>query len=275
MKTSFTEIVRRAQGIGLLVEQGTTNHPAFAPQYAFNPTMMFQPPNAAPQDDPYDINDPTACRQATNSYKLCTDKALKPGTVCVGDLIVWIRSFGTFCKTLTVRNPVRLAILHLQPPVDAWAELYRFNDGSLRLDAKWTQFTEALLSAPFTNSADYFYTTTQKFYEMKQANLKVSEYIKQANEIFLGRETHPFVQVLHGSPPTDMFEHPALARRPDGHGIHFAHEQSTTGRNACRAHRHPAAESGLPNGPFRPSQLVQQDSNCNPPTPTCRRTTGK
>jgi hypothetical protein len=27
MKTSFTEIVRRAQGIGLLVEQGTTNHP--------------------------------------------------------------------------------------------------------------------------------------------------------------------------------------------------------------------------------------------------------
>ena len=60
----------------------------------------------------------------------------------------------------------------------------------------WNDFTGALLHAPFTDSVEYFYTTTQAFCDLKQANLKVSEYVQQANDIFLGRETHPWLSQL-------------------------------------------------------------------------------
>jgi hypothetical protein len=53
---------------------------------------------------------------------------------CLGLLLVWIRSFSAFCKTLIVRNPVQLAIMHLQQPADSWAEQFVLVWGGRRPD---------------------------------------------------------------------------------------------------------------------------------------------
>ena len=192
------------------------SYPPYAPhQPVYNPfgphgfpyQQGFPPPvppgfqymghqNMVPRDDPYDINSPLICRQATRVTKVYTERMLQAGTVSVGLLLVWIRSFSAFCKTLIVRNPVQLAIMHLRPPADSWAEQFVLPDGRPLISASWNEFTGALLHAPFTDSVEYYYTTTQVFCDLKQANLKVSEYVRQANDIFLGRETHPFLSQL-------------------------------------------------------------------------------
>ena len=170
--------------------------PGFHPHFMGQPNMGMPTPHAVPRDDPYDINSPLICRQATRVTKVYTEKMLQAGTVSVGLLLVWIRSFSAFCKTLIVRNPVQLAIMHLRPPADSWAEQFVLPDGRPLISASWNEFTGALLHAPFTDSVEYFYTTTQAFCDLKQANLKVSEYVQQANDIFLGRETHPWLSQL-------------------------------------------------------------------------------
>ena len=171
--------------------------PGFHPHgFMGQPNMVMPTPYAVPRDDPYDINNPLLCRQATRVTKVYTEKMLQAGTVSVGLLLVWIRSFSAFCKTLIVRNPVQLAIMHLRPPADSWAEQFVLPDGRPLISASWNEFTGALLHAPFTDSVEYFYTTTQAFCDLKQANLKVSEYVQQANDIFLGRETHPWLSQL-------------------------------------------------------------------------------
>ena len=170
--------------------------PGFHPHFMGQPNMGMPTPHAVPRDDPYDINSPLICRQATRVTKVYTERMLQAGTVSVGLLLVWIRSFSAFCKTLIVRNPVQLAIMHLRPPADSWAEQFVLPDGRPLISASWNEFTGALLHAPFTDSVEYFYTTTQVFCDLKQANLKVSEYVRQANDIFLGRETHPFLSQL-------------------------------------------------------------------------------
>ena len=86
--------------------------------------------------------------------------------------------------------------MHLQPLADSWAQQSVLTDGTQLINARWNEFTGALLHAPLTDSVEYFYHTTQAFCDLKQANLKVSEYVRQANEIFLGRETHPFLSKL-------------------------------------------------------------------------------
>ena len=149
------------------------------------PNMVMPTPHAVPRDDPYDINSPLICRQATRVTKVYTERMLQAGTVSVGLLLVWIRSFSAFCKTLIVRNPVQLAIMHPRPPADSWAEQFVLPDGSPLISASWIEFTGALLHAPFTDSVEYFYTTTQTFCDLKQAN-----------DIFLGRETHPWLSQL-------------------------------------------------------------------------------
>ena len=170
--------------------------PGFHPHFMGQPNMGMPTPHAVPRDDPYDINSPLICRQATRVTKVYSERMLQAGTVSVGILLVWIRSFSAFCKTLIVRNPVQLAIMHLRPPADSWAEQFVLPDGRPLISASWNEFTGALLHAPFTDSVEYFYTTTQVFCDLKQANLKVSEYVRQANDIFLGRETHPFLSQL-------------------------------------------------------------------------------
>jgi hypothetical protein len=192
--------------------------PGFHPHFMGHPNMVMPTPHAVPRDDPYDINSPLICRQATRVTKVYTERMLQAGTVSVGLLLVWIRSFSAFCKTLIVRNPVQLAIMHLRPPADSWAEQFVLPDGRPLISASWNEFTGALLHAPFTDSVEYFYTTTQVFCDLKQANLKVSEYVRQANEIFLGRETHPFLSKLTEGHfafkffmAADSPQHPAVA----------------------------------------------------------------
>ena len=168
--------------------------PGFHPHgFMGQPNMVMPTPYAVPRDDPYDINNPLFCRQATRVTKVYTERMLQAGTVSVGLLLVWIRSFSAFCKTLIVRNPVQLAIMHLRPPADSWAEQFVLPDGRPLISASWNEFTGALLHAPFTDSVEYFYTTTQAFCDLKQANLKVSEYVQQANDIF------PFGHLFHES----------------------------------------------------------------------------
>ena len=65
--------------------------------------------NMVPRDDPYDINSPLICRQATRVTKVYTERMLQAGTVSVGLLLVWIRSFSAFCKTL-IPSPLEWVI---------------------------------------------------------------------------------------------------------------------------------------------------------------------
>ena len=115
-------------------------------------------PHAVPRDDPYDINSPLICRQATRVTKVYTERMLQAGTVSVGLLLVWIRSFSAFCKTLIVRNPVQLAIMHLRPPADSWAEQSVLPDGTPLIYASWNEFTGALLHLGPSFSTTFFHT---------------------------------------------------------------------------------------------------------------------
>ena len=68
--------------------------PGFHPHgFMGHPNMMMPTPHAVPRDDPYDINSPLICRQATRVTKVYTERMLQAGTVSVGLLLVWIRSF--------------------------------------------------------------------------------------------------------------------------------------------------------------------------------------
>jgi len=72
--------------------------PGFHPHFMGQPNMGMPTPHAVPRDDPYDINNPLLCRQATRVTKAYTEKMLQAGTVSVGLLLVWIRSFSAFCN---------------------------------------------------------------------------------------------------------------------------------------------------------------------------------
>ena len=94
------------------------SYPPYAPhQPVYNPfgphgipyQQGFPPPvppgfqymghqNMVPRDDPYDINSPLICRQATRVTKVYTERMLQAGTVRVGLLLVWIRSFSAFAR---------------------------------------------------------------------------------------------------------------------------------------------------------------------------------
>ena len=57
--------------------------PGFHPHFMGQPNMGMPTPHAVPRDDPYDINSPLICRQATRVTKVCSERMLQAGTVSI------------------------------------------------------------------------------------------------------------------------------------------------------------------------------------------------
>ena len=76
-----------------------------------------------------------------------------------------------------------------KPPPD-WS-----SRGRCQLDTRLLELKRKI-GCPLGSSSVPPNALDKAFCDLKQANLKVSEYVRQANDIFLGRETHPFLSQL-------------------------------------------------------------------------------
>ena len=149
-----------------------------------------------PQSLSYDIDNPCAYQHAKAQFKPVAEKMLAKDTRSVGELYKWLRSFRNFASTICVQNPVCFAILHLRDPAETWAQNRSLKNGTPLRDATFTQFTQELLSAPFSDAVEYYFNTVKQFCSLQQRSLPINDYANQATEIFAGRDNHPFLSTL-------------------------------------------------------------------------------